>query len=85
MLDEKDLKAIADIMDSKIKESENRMKTYVENTVSKDIKTVAEGIKTLNDRLPNVDKIVDLQDRVSLLETADEEQNKAIKKLQKAQ
>lgn len=100
MLDEKDLQAIAQLINAseertrkaiheEINESEDRNRRYfnelIENVVRKDIGAVADGVETINDRLPNVDKIVDLQDRVSVLETSDEAQNKAIKELQKAQ
>lgn len=72
-----------------IHESEERTRRYfnelVENIVRKDIGAVADGIKTLNDRLPNVDNIFELQDRVSVLETSEKAQNKAIRELQKVQ
>lgn len=53
--------------------SEERTKreiiAYIENGVEKDIKTLAEGHRLLLDRLPADDRVDDLNDRVTTVET----------------
>ncbi len=94
MLDQNDLKAIAQLMkenneallnhvDRKLEENNeilraemkennaaliNQFNAVIESTVMPEIRAVAEGHQIILDRLPEVDKVSDLEDRVSTLE-----------------
>lgn len=64
MLDEKDLQAIAGL----INQSENRMKTYIESNVEKKIQLLAEGHRQILSQLPNVDEQEQMKSRIKVLE-----------------
>lgn len=81
MLDKEDLQAIAAL----IRESEQKMMSYIENTVAKDVKTVAEGVLDIQRKLPDIEKLEDTQNRVSSLERIVEGHRNEIDKLKKAQ
>lgn len=83
MLDSNDLKAISEIMASQIAESERRMMTYVENTVGKDLKIVAEGLSELIKRVPDVDRQETTEYRVSTLEHVAENHAGRLNELEK--
>ena len=98
MLDQNDLKAIAELMDLKLEKNNeilraemkenneailnhvdmkleenntaliNQFNAVIESTVLPAIRTVAEGHQNILDRLPEVDKVSDLEDRVGTLE-----------------
>ena len=98
MLDQNDLKAIAQLMDLKLEKNNevlraemkenneallnhvdrkleenntaliNQFNAVIESTVMPEIRAVAEGHQIILDRLPEVDKVGDLEDRVSTLE-----------------
>ena len=94
MLDQNDLKAIAQLMkenneallnhvDRKLEENNvtlraemkennaaliNQFNAVIESTVMPEIRAVAEGHQIILDRLPEVDKVSDLEDRVGTLE-----------------
>ena len=83
MLDQNDLKAIAELMDLKLEKNNevlraemkennaaliNQFNAVIESTVMPEIRAVAEGHQIILDRLPEVDKVGDLEDRVSTLE-----------------
>ena len=81
MLDEKDLQAIAQL----IGQSENRIMTYIESNVEKEIKTLAEGHKTILDRLPVADEQEQLKSRVKVLERVVIDLRSELDDLKKAQ
>ncbi len=96
MLDEKDLQAIAQLMeaqekriteqiDTKISQSENRLLAYIESNVEKEIKTLAEGHKTILDRLPIADEQEQLKSRVKVLERVVIDLRSELDELKKAQ
>ena len=94
MLDQNDLKAIAQLMkenneallnhvDRKLEENNvtlraemkennaaliNQFNAVIESTVMPEIRAVAEGHQIILDRLPEADKVSDLEDRVGTLE-----------------
>ena len=79
MLDQDDLKAIAqlikennEVLRAEMKENNaaliNQFNAVIESTVMPEIRAVAEGHQIILDRLPEVDKVGDLEDRVSTLE-----------------
>lgn len=100
MLSKEDLQAIRLLMKEEISESEqkttqlitdtkNELKAYIENTVAKDVKTIAEGHMALNEKLDRIlDRIEvaeDFEPRVSALETKVKENSSDIVQLKKAQ
>lgn len=104
MLTREDLQAIAAIMDDKITASEERtakkidsattasqnaLKAYIENTIAKDVKIIAEGHMALNEKLDRIlDRIEvaeDFEPRVSALEAKVKENCADIQELKKAQ
>ena len=83
MLDQNDLKAIAQLIHTEIVENNetlraemkennesliNQFNAVIESTVMPEIRAVAEGHQIILDRLPEVDKVSDLEDRVGTLE-----------------
>ena len=74
MLTKEDLQAIAAIMDEKMTASEQRILTYIENKVERDIKIIAEGHSLLNEKLDLIlERTIaaeELEPRVSALEYA---------------
>lgn len=96
MLDEKDLQAIAQLingavtqseerMTAKISQSENRLLAYIESNIEKEIKTLAEGHKTILDRLPVADEQEQLKSRVKVLERVVIDLRSELDDLKKAQ
>jgi hypothetical protein len=81
MLDEKDLQAIAAL----INQSENRVMTYIESNVEKKIQLLAEGHKIILDRLPDVDEQGQLKSRVRVLERVVTDLRVELDDLKKAQ
>lgn len=80
-----EMKASEQRTQKELASTRNELITYIDNTVGKDIKVVAEGIKTLNDRLPNLDTIHNVQERLSEVELRTHANAKEIEKLKKAQ
>lgn len=80
MLDEKDLQAIAALMDSKIRESENRMMVMMESYFDPKFKALSEQINPVPKEAIDI-----LEDRVDDLEKAVELHTQQINELKKAQ
>jgi 3-dehydroquinate dehydratase len=80
MLDEKDLQAIAALMDSKIRESENRMMVMMESYFDPKFKALSEQINPVPKEAIDI-----LEDRVDDLEKAVELHTQQIDELKKAQ
>lgn len=80
MLDEKDLQAIAQL----INQSENRMKAYIESNVEKNIQTLAEGHRAILDKLPEAEEQAQLKSRVRVLERVVIDLRKEVEDLKKA-
>lgn len=80
MLDEKDLQAIATLMDSKIRESESRMMVLMESYFDPKFQALSEQIN------PVPKEAIDIfEDRVDDLEKAVELHTQQINELKKAQ
>lgn len=80
MLDEKDLQAIAALMDSKIRESENRMMVMMESYFDPKFKALSEQINPVPKEAMDI-----LEDRVDDLEKTVDLHTQQIEKLKKAQ
>lgn len=80
MLDEKDLQAIAALMDSKIRESENRMMVMMESYFDPKFQALSEQINPVPKEAVDI-----LEDRVDDLEKAVELHTQQINELKKAQ
>ncbi|MCI8399138.1 MAG: hypothetical protein HFF90_07040 [Oscillibacter sp.] len=85
MLDEKDLQAIAQLMDQKISASESRMMTMMESYFDPKFNLLAEEIKLIREKLPPLETVKDLESRVDTLETVARLHSQEIAKLKKAQ
>lgn len=85
MLDEKDLQAIAQLMDQKISTSESRMMTMMESYFDPKFNLLAEEIKLIREKLPPLETVKDLESRVDTLETVARLHSQEIAKLKKAQ
>lgn len=89
MLEEKDLQAIAGLLDIKLKEQKAEIlmefNTVIEDKVSHEIKTIAEGHADIMERLPRVNEVEDLKSRVRILERIIKEHSQTIDELKKAQ
>lgn len=80
MLDEKDLQAIAALMDSKIRESENRMVVLMEAYFDPKFQALSEQINPVPKEAVDI-----LEDRVDDLEEAVELHTQQINELKRAQ
>lgn len=80
MLDEKDLQAIAQLMDSKIRESENRMMVLMEAYFDPKFQALSEQITPVPKEAMDI-----LEDRVDNLEEAVELHTQQINELKRAQ
>ena len=80
MLDEKDLQAIAALMDSKLRESENRMMVMMESYFDPKFQALSEQINPVPKEAIDI-----LEDRVDDLEKAVELHTQQINELKKAQ
>lgn len=100
MLDEKDLQAIAEIMDSKIGASEKRMaqlmaqqrrdimqdvKTLLDTEVQTKFNLLAEGQQAIMDAITPKSEVEELRNEVSVLKLAIHTINQEISDLKKAQ
>ena len=69
---EENNEALLNHVDRKLEENNaaliNQFNAVIESTVMPEIRAVAEGHQIILDRLPEVDKVGDLEDRVSTLE-----------------
>lgn len=100
MLEEKDLQAIAQLMDSRIGESEKRMdqrlaqqkqeimhdvKVLLDTEVTTRFNLLAEGQKAIMDTITPKSEIEELRNEVSVLKLAIRTMNQEIAELKKAQ
>lgn len=100
MLDEKDLQAIAEIMDSKIGASEKRMaqlmaqqrrdimqnvKTLLDTEVQTKFNLLAEGQEEILRRMPSEDDMDIIDGRLDTLEAIARKHSREIEELKKAQ
>ena len=85
MLDEKDLQAIAALMDSKIRESENRMMVMMESYFDPKFNVLSERLDGIEQKLVPQEAVDIIEDRVDALEETVELHTQQIKELKKAQ
>ena len=85
MLDREDLQAIAELMDKRIGESENRMKTLIDQEVTPKFNLLAEGQSIILEKLEKLDELESLDVRVTALEAAVKKLNRDVRELKKAQ
>lgn len=100
MLEEKDLQAIAGLINQSINQSEGRMKTYIdqsanqsegrmktyiESKVEKQVHLLAEGHAQILDRLPDAEEQENIKSRVATLEHVVSKHTEQIHNLQQAQ
>ena len=85
MLDEKDLQAIAALMDSKIRESESRMMVMMESYFDPKFNALSERLDGIEQKLIPQEAIDILEDRVDDLEKTVAIHTQQISELKKAQ
>ena len=81
MLDREDLQAIAQL----ISESENRMKTLIDQEVTPKFNLLAENQSIIIEKLEKLDELETLDIRVTTLEAAVKKLNREVQQLKKAQ
>ena len=84
VLDEKDLQAIAQLMEQQEKRIMNGVQAIIESDVKKDIKTLAEGHAQILERLPEAEEQAELKSRVRILERVVVDLRKEVEDLKKA-
>jgi len=85
MLDEKDLQAIGQLMDTKIKEAENRMRAYVEADAVPEYDMLLERRQFSRKALSLTERIRNLEDEVRLMKRVIVSMAHDIEDLKKAQ
>ena len=85
MLDKEDLQAIAQLIDQRISESENRMKTLIDQEVTPKFNLLAENQAIMMEKLEKLDELETLDIRVTTLEAAVKKLNREVQQLKKAQ
>lgn len=92
MLDEKDLQAIADLIDVKLKENNeailkeatHRMKVLLDAEVTPKFNLLAEGIEDIQEKLVPRSRVDDLEDEVKFLKLMVRQMAERINSLEKA-
>lgn len=92
MLDEKDLQAIADLIDVKLKENNeailkeatHRMKVLLDAEVTPKFNLLAEGIEDIQEKLVPRSRVDDLEDEVKFLKLMVRQMAERISSLEKA-
>lgn len=84
MLDEKDLQALAQLTDSKIRESESRMMAYFESAVMPKFDLLAEGQGDIREMLVPRSRVDDLEEEVRFLKSVIRQISEDVQKLKKA-
>lgn len=86
MLTQEDLKAIAELVNTAVGASENRIMSYIESHVEKEIHQLADGHKMLSEKVDRLEKKVDrISDRLDEIEGELTAQEYVIKRMKKAQ
>ena len=97
MLDEKDLQAIAQLMDAKLEKQKQEIKTELRQELMQDVKVLldtevttkfnllAEGIEDIQRRMPSEDDIDIIDGRLDTLEAIVKKHSREIAELKKAQ
>ena len=89
MLDERDLHAIAQLMDEKIADSERRMQVLMEGIFTPQFNLLAEGQQIIREKMPTMEDMMDhleeMQAELFILKAAVKRNTMEIEKLKKAQ
>ena len=85
MLDEKDFRVLADLMDQKISESESRMAAFFEASIAPKFDLLADGQAAIQEKLVPRSRMDDLEDEVRFLKSVIRQMNDDLQKLKKAQ
>ena len=97
MLDEKDLQAIAQLMDAKLEKQKQEIKTELRQELMQDLKVLldtevttkfnllAEGIEDIQRRMPSEDDMDIIDGRLDTLEAIVKKHSREIAELKKAQ
>ena len=97
MLDEKDLQAIAQLMDAKLEKQKQEIKTELRQELMQDVKVLldtevtsklnllAEGIEDIQRRMPSEDDMDIIDGRLDTLEAIVKKHSREISELKKAQ
>ena len=83
MLDEKDLQALAQLTDSKIRESESRMMACFESAIMPKFDLLAEGQGDIREMLVPRSRVDDLEEEVRFLKSVIRQINEDVQKLKK--
>lgn len=84
MLDEKDLQAIAQLMEQQKREIIHEVNVLIENEVTPKFNLLAEGQQTILDTLAPKSRVDELEDEVKFLKSIVRQMNEDIQKLKKA-
>ena len=85
MLDEKDLKAIAQLMEQQRKDIMQDLKVLLDTEVTTKFNLLAEGIEDIQRRMPSEDDIDIIDGRLDTLEAIVKKHSREIAELKKAQ
>lgn len=85
MLDERDLQAIAQIMDEKISNSEKRMTALMEAYFNPKFNLLADGMQLIQEKMIPAEEREDIHEKLELLEAITRRNVREIEKLKKAQ
>lgn len=86
MLTQEDLQAIAGLINTAVANSEIRIMSYIESHVEKEIHQIADGHKSLSERVERIENKVDhISDRLDEIEGELAAQEYVITRLKKAQ
>lgn len=85
MLDKEDLQAIAQLIDQRISESENRMKVLIDQEVTPKFNLLAENQAIMMEKLEKLDDMEIMDTRLTALEAMVKKLNREVQQLKKAQ
>ena len=85
MLDEKDLQAIAQLMEQQRKDIMHDVKVLLDTEVSTKFNLLAEGIEDIQSRMPSEDDMDIIDGRLDTLEAIVKKHSREIAELKKAQ
>ena len=85
MLDKEDLQAIAQLIDQRISESENRMKVLIDQEVIPRFNLLAENQSIMIEKMEKLDDMEVMDTRITALEAMVKKLNREVQQLKRAQ
>ena len=85
MLDREDLQAIAQLIDQRISESENRMKVLIDQEVTPKLNLLAENQAIMMEKLEKLDDMEVMDTRITALEAMVKKLNREVQQLKRVQ